>query len=322
MARATRTLYPLWRPRGERVGWGLLWTVGLAALSSSLGFAVAGTRGALALTIAALALSATFAWRGHRARRAGSLVLHDGTLRRHDARGTGDLLVSRGELLGLTLLTDTAERSALLVLTTPSRVRILPIDVQGADDLRLLADKLPPVESGGHGPHRAALLPRDAQALIDALLAEFPHASERLYMRGARGESISVDRHELQVDGGRISLEQPLEVRTFAFFEKAGHLVSAYQAAWVRQQAQGSWNDELPAAPQEHVFVAALPGDQPRTWPVLEQGESAPLLRAPRHAVDTLLFSSLQRRIAGARAPQPSPSRRSSAMPVSSARDN
>ena len=282
----------------------LPWLAIGSALLVSLGHATFGRRGALLAATIGVVCSLLLLWHRRRPLRAGRLVLNDGTLRRLETGAaedeSGELLVSRGELLGISLLADTAPGTALLVLTTPSRVRVLAVAVRTREELADLAALLPPVRSEArHRPSSALLRARDAVRLSGELLREFPHAAERLFMRGARGESISLDRTELNIGPSRVRLEEPFDYRAFAFFESTGHVVSAYQGAWIRQVHDGSlpWHDDVGPAPHECVFVAALSGEGERPWPILDPAETAQLLRAPRHAVDSLLFPTLHRKI-------------------------
>ena len=272
------------------------------ALLASFGHAAFGRQGALLAASLTLVVALVRAWQRRRPVRAGELVLHDGTLRRRAKGDTpGELLVSRGELLGISLLADRAPGTALLALTTPSRVRVLGVAVRTREELSELASLLPPVRSDALGAPGALLRPKDAMQLVAALAAEFPHAADRIYMRGARGESISLDRSELRIGASRILLDAPFDFRTFAFFESTGRVVSAYQGAWIKQVHDASmpWDDDVAPESHECVFVAAMPGEGERPWPILDPAETAVLLRAPRHAVDSLLFPSLQRKITG-----------------------
>lgn len=289
-----------------------------AALLISFGQAVGGSRGAALAAALSVLLVLALVWHRSRPLRAGQLVLSGATLRRlgrdRAALGEtqGELLVSRGELLGISLLADRAPGIVLLALTTPSRVRVLPVSVRTSEELRELAALLPPVRTDAlrMGAPGAILRAKDAVRLLRVLLREFPHAAERLFMRGARGESISLDRTELHIEQSRVRLAEPFEYRTFAFFESTGRVVSAYQAAWIKQVHDASmpWQEEVAPEPHECVFVAAMPGEGERPWPILEPAETAVLLRAPRHAVDSLLFPTLHRKLtstAGAhRAPE------------------
>lgn len=301
------------RPFGD-----LPWWVFGSALLVSLGHTVLGRRGALLAATLAVVCSLALVWHRRKPLRAGRLVLKSGTLRRMESGARerddegGELLVSRGELLGISLLADTAPGNALIALTTPSRVRVLTVAVRTREELSELASLLAPVRSEAR--HTSASGPvlraRDALRLVEALLREFPHAAERLFMRGARGESISLDRTELNIGTSRVRLEEPFDYRAFAFFESTGRVVSAYQGAWIRQvhDASPPWQDDVAPEPHECVFVAAMPGEGERPWPILDPAETALLLRAPRHAVDSLLFPTLHRKItshAGAnRAPE------------------
>lgn len=295
-------MFPLWQSRAPAPRTDLPWILFAGALLASFGHAAFGQRGALlalALTVIATLLRT---WQQRRPVRAGELVLVHGTLRRRGAGDQpGELLASRGELLGISLLGDRAPGTALLALTTPSRVRVLAVAVRTREELSELAALVPPVRNEALGTPAATLRVRDAARLLAALLEEFPHAADRLYMRGARGESISLDRSELRIGPSRILLDAPFDFRAFAFFESTGRVVSAYQGAWIKQVHDASmpWDDD--AAPESHecVFVAAMPGEGDRPWPILDPAETAVLLRAPRHAVDSLLFPSLQRKITG-----------------------
>ena len=298
-----RTVLPLWQSRRPPTRGELPWIAFGGALCASFGHAAFGRAGALLAFALAAVVAVVRVWQRRRPLRAGELVLASGTLRRHAASSeAGELLVSRGELLGLTLLADRAPGAALLALTTPSRVRVLSISLRTREELDELTGLLPSVhaEAARLGGPVAALRVRDAIRLVAALLEEFPHAAERLYMRGARGESIALDRAELRIGQSRILLDAPFDVRTFAFFESTGRVVSAYQAAWIKQLHDASmpWEADAPE-PHECVFVAAMPGEGERPWPLLDPAVTAVLLRAPRHAVDSLLFPSLQRRIDG-----------------------
>lgn len=321
MARETR--FSLWHT-AARTRLDPLWQIAGAALTVSLGHAVHGASGALIFGVLALLAIVTYQIVMRLPVRAGSLLLRDGTLRRHDQRGNGDLLVSRGELLGLALLVAPDHDGALLALTTPSRVRVLPIHLRSEDELAPLARLLPPVRSDNHAAAKAGLRSKDAAALVQALLLEFPHAAERLFMRGARGESITLDRSELHVEGSRILLDRPYEMRAFAFFERSGSVVSAYQAAWIKQVQDLSkpWDPTSVKAAHECVFVAALPGEGERGWPILDTAEAAVLLRAERHAVDALLFPSLHRRIEAAQPQRVPASRRPPSAPLGTSQRN
>lgn len=293
----------------------LPWFLFASALLVSFGHTAFGKQGAALAAVLAVVASLLVVWQRRKPLRTGQLALEGATLRRvaprsgsHDA--LGELLVSRGELLGITLLADKAPGIALLALTTPSRVRVLPVLVRSREELSELAALLPPVRTDALrlGAPSAVLRAKDAVHLLEILLREFPHAAERLYMRGAQGESIALDRTELRIGKSRVHLEEPFDYRTFAFFESTGHVVSAYQAAWIKQVHDSSmpWEDDVAPAPHECVFVAAMPGEGERPWPILEPAETAVLLRAPRHAVDSLLFPSLHRKItshAGAHRP-------------------
>ncbi len=271
---------------------------------ASFGHAAFGREGALLAAGLAIVVFLLREWQHRRPVRMGELVWVDGTLRRRAAgESPGELLVSRGELLGISLLTDRAPGSALLALTTPSHVRVLAVGVRSREELSELAALVPPVRSEVVGAPVATLRLKDATQLLAALVREFPHAAERLFMRGARGESISLDLRELRIGQSRILLDAPFDFRTFAFFESTGRVVSAYQGAWIKQvhDTSMSWEDDMVPESHECVFVAAMPGEGDRPWPILDPAETAPMLRAPRHAVDSLLFPSLQRKIAGAR---------------------
>lgn len=309
-------MFPLWQaPRPAALARrDAPWFLFAAALLVSFGHAAARERGAAIALAVAIVVSIAVVLKRRRPVRAGSLLLQGATLRRvedkHEGDIQGELLLSRGELLGISLLADRAPGIALLVLTTPSRVRVLPVSVRNRDELAELASLLPPVRTDARrmGAPSASLRAKDALILLGDLLREFPHAAERLYMRGARGESIALDRTELRIGQSRVQLEEPFDYRTFAFFESTGRVVSAYQGAWIKQVQDTSipWRDEIAREPYECVFVAAMPGEGERPWPILEPAETAVLLRAPRHAVDSLLFPSLHRKIvshAGARRP-------------------
>ena len=179
---------------------------------------------------------------------------------------------------------------------------VIEIDIAGAQ-----------VRLHGLAVPAGQLRAKDGLRLVAELAKQFPHAAERLFMRGARGESISLDRTELRIGQSRILLDAPFDFRTFAFFESSGRVVSAYQGAWIKQVHDASmpWEHGAPE-PHECVFVAAMPGEGDRPWPILDPAETAVLLRAPRHAVDSLLFPSLQRAIhASGPARRPPESRRS-----------
>ncbi len=276
--------------------------MGAGALLASFGHAAFGRQGALLAAALTLVVSLLRVWQRRRPVRAGELVLLDGTLRRRTGdAGPGELMVSRGELLGISLLANHAPGAALLALTTPSRVRVLGVALRTREQLAELAAGMASVHSEARGVPGAVLRARDAIRLVAALVSEFPHAAERLYMRGARGESISLDRSELRIGQRRILLDAPFDFRTFAFFESTGRVISAYQGAWIKQVHDASMPWEADAAHESHecVFVAAMPGDGDRPWPILDPAETAELLRAPRHAVDSLLFPSLQHKLTG-----------------------
>lgn len=295
-------MFPLWQSRAPAPRGDLPWILFAGALLASFGHAALGRRGALLAAALTVVVSLLRLWHQRRPVRTGELVLASGTLRRRADRGTpGELLVSRGELLGISLLADRAPGTALLVLTTPSRVRVLAVAVRTREELAELAALLPPVRSEAVGAPVATLRLKDAVRLLSAVMAEFPHAAERMFMRGARGESISLDRSELRIGQSRVLLDAPFDFRTFAFFESTGRVVSAYQGAWIKQVHDASmpWEDDVVPESHECVFVAAMPGAGDRPWPILDPAETALLLRAPRHAVDSLLFPSLQRRLAG-----------------------
>ena len=297
-------MFPLWQLRAPAPRTDLPWFLFAGALLASFGHATTGRRGGLLALALTVVVSLLRTWQQRRPVRAGELVLADGTLRRSATSGhPGELLASRGELLGLSLLGGRAPGAALLVLTTPSRVRVLAVAVRTREELSELAALVPPVRSEALGTAAATLRVKDAARLLSALLHEFPHAADRLFMRGAQGESISLDLRELRIGQSRILLDAPFDFRTFAFFESTGRVVTAYQGAWIKQvhDTSMSWEDDMVPESHECVFVAAMPGEGDRPWPILDPAETAPMLRAPRHAVDSLLFPSLQRKIASAR---------------------
>jgi hypothetical protein len=162
---------------------------------------------------------------------------------------------------GVVLLTNPKRSRALLAFTTPDATRYVRVRI-GSDApaavRELLARGSTVVDAdalGDEDSNDPALAAHDALRLAEVIERASPSAFDRVFLTDSRGTPIRLDAHELWVGERAFDLDEALEWRGFMFHASVGHVITIYQATWVKQ---GSG---------EIVFVAQLPAEAP-SWMV------------------------------------------------------
>jgi len=201
---------------------------------------------AFALSASALARRAAF---GRRDGVAGWLVV-DGRGVHRVERHRSVTLAEFGEPLGVTVFASVDRATLRLALTTPRAARYVTARVRDAADAaaaHVLIERATTVaDEDLRGGSPTWLAAGAAERLVDELAQRVPGVLDRLYLSGAGGEPIVLDRGQLRVGAKLFDLTAPIEWRPFLFQELGAYAVSVCQATWVRQ------------ADVEVVFVASV----------------------------------------------------------------
>jgi hypothetical protein len=234
--------------------WG---TVLGAALFLFLAAGCIVVRGAIAVRVAlaaALAVSASvLARRAMREGRGGppaGWLIVDGRGVHRVERHRAATLAEFGEPLGVTVFASVDRATLRLALTSPHAARYVGARVRDAADAataHFLIERATTVaDEDLRGGAPGWLSAADAERLVGQLVQRAPGALDRLYLSGAGGEPVILDRGQLRVGAKLFDLTAPIEWRAFLFQELGAYAVSVCQATWVRQ------------ADLEVVFVASV----------------------------------------------------------------
>lgn len=171
----------------------------------------------------------------------GEVVLDERHIERRGRRGNTDL-ATFAEPFGLAVFADPRRTRAILAFTTPTSARYLTARLgepeQGAFDKAILQRAAAVAESDALGAQldEATLSSSDAESLLSIVEERSPAAIGRIFVSGASGEPVVLDRSSLRVGPKAFDLGAPLEWKAFMFYENIGAMAMLYHATWVRQE--------------------------------------------------------------------------------------
>lgn len=185
----------------------------------------------IALHIRARARSATL----------GEVVIEGEHIKRRNRRETTELAAFDAPF-GLAVFADPRRTRAILAFTTPTTVRYLTArlghreSIEADKSLRQRAAAVAESDALGAQLDLATLSAKDAESLIAVVAARQADAVGRIFVTGATGETVVLDRTALRVGSKVFDLAEPLEWKAFMFHETVGSMAMLYHATWVRQE--------------------------------------------------------------------------------------
>ncbi len=170
----------------------------------------------------------------------GEVVVDDQRIDRRSRRGSTEL-AAFGEPFGLAVFADPRRTRAILAFTTPTSARYLTARLgdreQGDADRALIRRAAAVAESDALGAQldNATLSSVDAESLVALVHERSPEAIGRIFVSGASGEAVVLERGSLRVGAKVFDLAAALEWKAFMFHETVGAMAMLYHATWVRQ---------------------------------------------------------------------------------------